>query len=114
MSEIINRLEKILNLEVELGYQNKAVIGGLRGLLDWWPNQARNVCPQDQHQVIEQIVSLIDQYGNVGQVEQRTQIIAQVRQHLSRLKSAGGAPVAEKPAPTTTPTPPAAPPPASP
>jgi len=104
LSEIIDKLQKILNLEIELGYQDKAVIGGLKGILDWWPRQAHNTCTsQAQHQIIDQIVSLIGRYGN--QVEQRTQIMVEIQTQLALLESVATG-TASTPA-TSTPTAPA-------
>ena len=49
MDSVIAKLDKMISLEVEQGYKNKAVIGGLQGVLPWWPQQARQACKPQQH-----------------------------------------------------------------
>ena len=41
MSRAFERLERVLDLEVQQGYQNKAVVGGIRQFALFWVEQAR-------------------------------------------------------------------------
>ena len=41
MDRALNRLERVLELEKQQGYQNKAVVGGIRQFAVYWISQAR-------------------------------------------------------------------------
>lgn len=38
----LQKLQKFIKLEIERGYDNRAVVGGLDRILDWWELEARN------------------------------------------------------------------------
>jgi len=40
----LDKLGRMLSLETEQGYENRAVIGGLDRVLSWWPRQAGKEC----------------------------------------------------------------------
>ena len=57
---ILEKLQKMISLEVEQGYANKAVIGGLEGILEWWPEQARQAFSQPrQIALVEKVIELV-------------------------------------------------------
>ena len=41
MTRSFNRLKRVLDLEAQQGYQNKAVVGGIRQFAVFWVEQAR-------------------------------------------------------------------------
>ncbi|MBN1933333.1 MAG: ATP-dependent DNA helicase RecG [Anaerolineae bacterium] len=77
----------MLALEIEQGYQNKAVIGGLKGVLSWWPKQAHDfyVAPA-QGQIIDRVVALIDGYAACAETEQRAQAVTDIQEQLAQLE----------------------------
>ena len=83
------KLDKMIALEIEAGYENKAVIGGLDGVLVWWPQQARLECTEvELWTVIEQVVDLIKGYRVLGNQEARAQAVAEIRKKLATIGSA--------------------------
>jgi len=64
MAFAFEKLGKILSLEQEQGYRNRAVIGGLERLLPLWQKEAREESSDPQHlQLVEEVVSLLTGYG---------------------------------------------------
>jgi len=64
MAFAFEKLGKILSLEQEQGYRNKAVIGGLERLVPLWQKEAREESSDPQHlQLVEEVVSLLTGYG---------------------------------------------------
>ena len=100
----------MISLEIEQGYENKAVIGGLKGVLHWWPKQARQTFPLPQQSaLIESVIALIQKYGTLQTVEQRSSVIADIQKNLAQIETAGGRPAqTETPPPRPTVSPPPA------
>jgi ATP-dependent DNA helicase RecG len=89
MTSSIDKLGKMIALEIEEGYTNKAVIGGLDGVLAWWTQQARRECTHpDQGAVIDEIVELVQGYAALDSQEARAHAIAQIKTRLADLSSA--------------------------
>ncbi len=66
MNKAIERLKKILKLEQQQGYRNKAVIGGLGRLAERWQIDALQEATLDgQPALVDQIVTRLDGYGNL-------------------------------------------------
>ena len=64
MAFAFEKLGKILSLEQEQGYRNRAVIGGLERLVPLWQKEAREESSDPQHlQLVEEVVSLLTGYG---------------------------------------------------
>jgi ATP-dependent DNA helicase RecG len=100
MNSSIEKLGKMIALEIEEGYGNKAVIGGLDGILAWWPQQARRECTQpEQEAVINEIVDLVEGYDALDSQDLRAHAIAQIKVKLADLAS----PAAPRPAPPAPP-----------
>jgi len=100
MNSSIEKLGKMIALEIEEGYGNKAVIGGLDGILAWWPQQARRECTQpEQEAVIDEIVDLVQGYDALDSQDLRAHAIAQIKVKLGDLAS----PAAPRPAPPAPP-----------
>ncbi|MFZ2360425.1 MAG: hypothetical protein WA040_13870, partial [Anaerolineae bacterium] len=66
MNKAIERLKKILKLEQQQGYRNKAVIGGLGRLAERWQIDAlQEATLEGQPALVDQLVTMLDGYGNV-------------------------------------------------
>ena len=48
MARAFSRLERVLDLEAQQGYQNKAVVGGIRQFATFWVGQAREEAIDEQ------------------------------------------------------------------
>ena len=76
MNNAFPRLLKVLSLERQLGYRNKAVIGGLDKFASRWETDARAEAP-DAPQVGE-IISLLIGYPAVEDTAARKRIIEEI------------------------------------
>lgn len=86
MMSALDRLDKMLSLEIEQGYENKAVIGGLDRVLAWWPQQAGKEYPlPEQETMIRRVIELIAGYGTLGGREARVQAIAEIQERLAAI-----------------------------
>jgi ATP-dependent DNA helicase RecG len=89
MMSALDRLDKMLSLEIEQGYENKAVIGGLGRVLAWWPQQAGKEYPlPEQETMIQRVIELIAGYGTLGGREARVQAIAEIQERLAAIGAA--------------------------
>jgi len=112
-----DKLSKILKLEIEGGFRDKAVIGGLSKFADFWEKEAVRDAPAGQ---VTQIVTLLRSYGTLTDRPARVQAIERIKTWMS---SPSGPTVEVQPAPPAPPvehlapqviSEPAAPPPVSP
>jgi len=80
MPDAVEKLHKILSLEEEQGYANKAVIGGLDKFASFWEPEAlaEHTAPEDQER-IQQIADLLRVYPIEQATEDRQDAIARVR-----------------------------------
>ena len=63
----ISKLYKILTLEANLNYADKAVVGGLAKIIDTWQGEARaDNLPEDK---ISSVVNKLNQYTNLTPIE---------------------------------------------
>ncbi|MCR4407526.1 MAG: ATP-dependent DNA helicase RecG [Anaerolineae bacterium] len=86
MLTAFEKLYKILQLEKEQGYRNRAVIGGLEKLISNWQDEARRQATIPEHQaVVDEIVSLLNNYPALTETGARAQVIEQI---LRKLKAA--------------------------
>ncbi|MEJ5226073.1 MAG: hypothetical protein WHV44_16555, partial [Anaerolineales bacterium] len=60
MLSSLEKLQKFFRLEHESGYQNRAVIGGLSKILDFWVGEARNEGVPEE--IIEAVTSRLNAY----------------------------------------------------
>ena len=72
MARAFSRLERVLDLEAQQGYQNKAVVGGIRQFAVFWVDQAREEAVDEADKAfIEQTSEVLMDYGNLPGVEAR-------------------------------------------
>ena len=115
MASAFETLGKILKLEREQGYKNKAVIRGLEALAKTWPLEAVKEAPAAAP-LVEQIAVLLRDYGSLIDRVARQERIAQIMEKLAACRevavaSSDGGPApsakarhAAKPAPPPRPT----------
>jgi ATP-dependent DNA helicase RecG len=82
MASAFETLSKILRLEQERGYNNKAVIGGLEALTKTWPVEAVKEVPATTP-VVEQIVVLLRDYGSLPDRVARQERVVQIEEKLA-------------------------------
>lgn len=114
MSQAFQRLERVLLLEKSQGYQNKAVVGGVRQFAAYWVGQAQSETLDEADQfLVEQVGEVLAGYSRLPGLEARARavdgLLDKLQQRANRLrKTATPAPRAKAPTPPA-PTPPPAP-----
>ncbi len=124
MTRSFNRLKRVLDLEAQQGYQNKAVVGGIRQFAVFWVEQARADAVDELDQaLVEQVADVLMEYGRLPGPEARQKVIVSLQDSLQRRQTRLGVEPTPAPAPTARPskkkqqraqTPPPPPPPAPP
>ncbi|MBK8986956.1 MAG: ATP-dependent DNA helicase RecG [Chloroflexi bacterium] len=102
MTRAFNRLQRVLELEGQQGYQNKAVVGGIRQFAVFWVEQARAEATDELDQaLVEQVGEVLLDYGRLPGPEARQKAIQNLQDSLQRRQKRLGAsaPSAAKPAP---------------
>ena len=81
-------LYKILQLEKEQGYRNRAVIGGLEKFIaNWYDKARREAASQDSRSLVDEIVDLLKNYTTITETAVRAQVIEQVLRKLKTTPS---------------------------
>jgi ATP-dependent DNA helicase RecG len=84
MESAFEKLQKILAQERRLGYNNKAVIGGLDKFAAHWHEEARLAKDSSSYpQTIEEVVQLLREYTQAGEAERRRQIITAIESKIA-------------------------------
>jgi len=92
-------LYKILQLEKEQGYRNRAVIGGLEKFIaNWYDKAYHEAASQGRQALVDEIADLLKDYTTIAETTDRARVIHQV---LSKLKTPPSQ-VTAKPAPVWT------------
>ena len=79
MRSSTEKLYKILKLEAEFGYSNKAVVGGLEKSIDAWRGEARADGISEEN--INHVVTILESYPNLD-IPQRTKSIHEIGEVL--------------------------------
>ncbi|MFO7682939.1 MAG: ATP-dependent DNA helicase RecG [Chloroflexota bacterium] len=110
MSRAFNRLERVLDLEVQQGYQNKAVVGGIRQFALFWVEQAREEAVDEADRAfVEQTAELLVDYGGLSGAEARKKALDFLTESLRKRKMRVGEQTPPTPkAPQKAPAPPPA------
>ncbi len=90
MPSSIEKLLKILKLEAELGYENRAVVGGLEKFLPVWENEARS--SNVDHALIQNVTEKIMTYRDLDS-EKRPGLLTEVQEILRNVPPEASAPV---------------------
>jgi ATP-dependent DNA helicase RecG len=81
MSSSYDKLRRILTLEKEQGFRNKAVIGGLDRFLTYWEREARQEGPEVPHAItVDEVVGALANYGDLA-IAGRAQAIGTLLAH---------------------------------
>lgn len=88
MASALDKLRKMISLEIEQEYENKAVIGGLERILAWWPEQARvEYRSPEQEAIIQELATLLAGYEALESSEVRAQTIAEIQEKLVQIEA---------------------------
>ncbi|MCB8943856.1 MAG: ATP-dependent DNA helicase RecG [Ardenticatenaceae bacterium] len=105
MSRSFRRLQRVLDLEAKQGYQNKAVVGGIRQFAVYWVEQARGETVDEADKAfVEQMAETLMDYGRLPGAEARAKTIDALIESLKRRQDRVGD--AESARPKRPPTPP--------
>jgi ATP-dependent DNA helicase RecG len=86
MSSPFETLSKILALEKQREYDNKAVLGGLERLSDTWaPGAISQVHTKEERLIIEEIAGLLRKYSSAHEQAQRAALIEDMLNRISRM-----------------------------
>lgn len=101
MDNALRRLERVLELEKQQGYQNKSVVGGIRQFVIFWLTQAQEEAESESDLALaEQVSEVLMNYGRLPGVEARTKAINDLLASVARRPRAAaqsGSPAAERP-----------------
>ena len=83
MEKALNSLYRVLDLEIKQGYQDKAVVGGIRQFAAFWISQAREQAVDEADKaLVEQIAESLTSYSRLPGVEARAETIENIRDKL--------------------------------
>jgi ATP-dependent DNA helicase RecG len=94
MSRSFTSLERVLRLEAQQNYQDKAVVGGIRQFAAYWVEQAREEAIDEADRAfVEQTAEVLSGYSKLPGVEARQDAIARLLRNLAvRQERLGSAP----------------------
>ncbi|PID84881.1 MAG: ATP-dependent DNA helicase RecG [Chloroflexi bacterium] len=83
MARAFSRLERVLDLEAQQGYQNKAVVGGIRQFAIFWVEQAREEAVDEADKAfVEQASEVLMEYGRLPGAEARQKSVTAIKAGL--------------------------------
>ena len=83
MAKAFNRLERVIELETKQGFQDKAVVGGIRQFAAYWVGEAREEAADEAElALVEQIAELLMSYSRLPGPEVRAEAIGTLRDKL--------------------------------
>jgi ATP-dependent DNA helicase RecG len=99
METALQKLGKVLELERQGGFKNRAVIGGIERYIPTWIQDARAQAGTEREKaLVEQIAQLLTDYGKLPGPEARAKLIRSIRERLEDAVSASLVPQAASPA----------------
>jgi ATP-dependent DNA helicase RecG len=102
MLSSVEKIQKFFRLEIERGFDNRAVVGGLDKILPAWENEAR--ANQLHDEIIQVILDGLRSYPSLEpteRAEKLSQLMERLEQAQESLSSAGQSAVETAPVPTT-------------
>lgn len=85
MTRSFQRLQRVLDLEAQQGYQNKAVVGGIRQFVAYWVGPAREEATDEQDRaLIEQVAEVLSEYARMPGPEARATAVRDLMQRLQK------------------------------
>lgn len=98
MGRAFKRLERVLNLEAQQGYQNKAVVGGIRQFATFWVGQAREEAQDEADRaLVEQVAEVLMEYGRLPGKEARQKALDSLNRSLDARRQRVGEPAPKRP-----------------
>ncbi len=93
MPSALETLVKILKLEQDTNYQNKAVIGGLKSFAGHWAGDAHAQAKKPEHHIlVDELVERLNSYGDLDTPEQRHEAIKYMLGRITGRIPASGKP----------------------
>ncbi|MBE2222952.1 MAG: ATP-dependent DNA helicase RecG [Anaerolineae bacterium] len=87
MARAFSRLERVLDLEAQQGYQNKAVVGGIRQFAVFWVEQAREEAVDEADKAfVEQTSEVLMDYGRLPGTEARQKAVESIKAGIQKRK----------------------------
>ncbi len=99
MSKVVEKLKKILHLERNQGYRDKAVIGGLTRFADTWLDESQASAEVRDSQWANEIAEQLRTYSRLGDRQSRQNLLKTMLESIARKESASSSPKAEPPRP---------------
>ena len=100
MAKAFKRLERVLKLEAQQGYKNKAVVGGIGQFAAFWIDQAREeAVDEGDRAFVEQTSAVLSDYGNLQGNAARSESLNNLLGKLKQRQERVGAVSPPKPAP---------------
>ncbi len=85
MERSLKRLERVLELEKQQGYQNKAVVGGIRQFVVFWVSQANEEAADEADlALVEQVSQVLMDYNRLPGGEARAKAIETLERSIQR------------------------------
>jgi ATP-dependent DNA helicase RecG len=85
MASAFEKLTKILTLEKEQGYRNRAVIGGLEKFASFWHEEARQETESlERTRLVEEIVALLQSYPTLEDHGARGRVVEEILRKLGQ------------------------------
>ncbi|MBL7184220.1 MAG: ATP-dependent DNA helicase RecG [Anaerolineae bacterium] len=85
MTSTFDKLTKILKLEQEQGYRNRAVIGGLEKFTPFWREEARQEAEGLEHaRLVEEVVALLQSYQTLEDRGARARAVEEILTKLGQ------------------------------
>ena len=99
MPSALETLVKILKLEQDTGYQNKAVIGGLKSFaLHWVPDAHAQAKKPEHHMLVDELAERLNNYGDLEAADQRHEAVKYMLGRITGRIPAPNAPASASPA----------------
>ena len=87
MVKAFKQLERVLKLEAQQGYRNKAVVGGIRQFVNFWVTKARSEAVDEIDQaLVEQVAEVLQDYARLSGVEARAKVLNSLQEKLQKRK----------------------------
>jgi len=104
MAQAFKRLERVLKLEAQQGYKDKAVVGGIGQFAAFWVDQARDeAVDEGDRAFVEQTSAVLSDYGSLqgdaARSESLNNLLGKLKQRQERVGTVAPPKAAHRPAP---------------
>jgi ATP-dependent DNA helicase RecG len=85
MKRSFKRLERVLQLEKKQGFENRAVVGGIRQFATYWVDKAREeAIDETDRALVEQVAEVLHEYGRMPGHDARATAVQSILDGLAR------------------------------